>query len=181
MTKDGAYYHSTADDFTLSIPEGALTGNCTSAVYHGVVRYGPAGPFEFPDGWRAVSPIVYCCFSREVQLSKPVSVTLPHCSDSDNLRFLKASHTACRLENGRKIYRFEPIDTEEEMTFNPDTSHGTVHTYHFCYWCIGKHSKTVLDSTRLCLVIARPLAYNDEGKGDVFLYLMYDLETCRNV
>lgn len=191
VSTTGAKLHSSEDDFTLSIPEGALKPNVQSSVHHGVVRFGPAGPFEFPDGWRAVSPIVYFCFSVDVELTKPAAITLPHCFDcsgSDDfgsLSFLKASDHNYRIENGEKVFRFEPVEPEDEVSFTFSAQYGELHTKHFCYYCIAlKHySQATLASTRLCLVVAKPLRPTTHTSHKLLMLfcLLYDLETCRSV
>jgi len=60
----GTYqYHSCVDDFKLIIPEGAMVGDPEIQV--AVIRYGPFGPFEYPDGYKPMSPIVWFCSSQE--------------------------------------------------------------------------------------------------------------------
>jgi len=61
ISNKGFKYHSKDDDFTLTVPEGAVPTGDSISIQVGVVPYGPVGPFKYPDGIRPVSPIVWLC------------------------------------------------------------------------------------------------------------------------
>jgi len=103
-------YHSKDDDFTLTVPKGAVPNGDSISIQVGVVPYGPVGPFKYPDGIRPVSPIVWLCSIPKIEFQKPLELSLPHCidcSDEDDCRsltFLKADHTA---NQSSKVFHFE--------------------------------------------------------------------------
>ena len=107
-------YHSTVDDFKLIIPDGAIEGDHKIQV--AVNRYGPMGPFEYPDGYKPVSPIVWFCSSQK-RFTIPLQIVVPHCNganedvEQSQLVFLKADHKEyTRKKNGEKIFRFKLMD-----------------------------------------------------------------------
>ena len=180
ISRRGFKYHSKDDDFTLTVPDGAVpTGNSIS-IQVGVVPYGPVGPFKYPDGIRPVSPIVWLCSIPKFEFQKPLELSLPHCIDCSNeddcrsLTFLKADHTANQIS---KVFHFEK--TDGKASFAPNTSHGTLSTTHFCLYCVGEVNREDTDKANYCLVVARPLRMEKISK--VYFCLTYFLETCLKV
>ena len=63
FNENGIYeYQSIDDNIKLIIPEGAIVGD--HKVQVAVMKYGPIGPFEYPDGYKPVSPIVWLCSNQ---------------------------------------------------------------------------------------------------------------------
>ena len=185
IDSNGKEFQSTSDDFSLVIPKGAIQEGIEASIQHGVVRYGPCGPFELPKGWQTVSPIVWLCMMTEFVFNKSIAITLPHCfecvneDDCKSLGFLKAGHKECETtENGEEVYKFKPV--QGEVSFNPHSYYGTLHTTHFCYYCIGVHDRATTSNANFCLVVARPLATRDE-KWKVYFCVTYFLKTCLRV
>ena len=181
--EDGIYqYHSSVDDFKLIIPEGAIVGNPEIQV--AVIRYGPLGPFEYPDGYKPMSPIVWFCSSQE-KFKKPLQIVVPHCSSSRNADeaqfvFLKASHKEyMHNKNGEKVFRFKQIDTQP--SFIPDSPYVSLHTDHFCLYCAAEYTREYTKRANFCLIQATPHEAARNSKYTITFCLTLDLPTCRKV
>ena len=176
----GGKYHSEDDDFTLTVPEGAVPTGDSISIQFGVVAYGPVGPFKYPYGVRPVSPIVWLCSTPKFEFQKPIEVSLPHCLDCNDeddcrsLTFLKADHTA---NQDSKLFHFEL--TDGKVSFALNTSYGTLSTTHFCMYCVGEYTREDTDKALYCVVVARPLRM--EKISQVYFCLTYFLRTCLKV
>jgi len=176
----GGRYHSEDDDFTLTVPEGAVPTGDSISIQVGVVPYSPVGPFKYPDGVRPVSPIVWFCSTPKFEFLKPIEISLPHCidcideDDYRNLLFLKADHTP---NQNSKMFHFELTDGRASFALN--TSRGTLSTTHFCMYCIGEYTSRDTDKANYCLVVARP--FRMEKIRNVYFCLTYFLPTCLKV
>jgi len=176
----GDKYHSEDDDFTLTVPEGALPTGDSISIQVGVVPYGPVGPFKYPDGARPVSPIVWLCSTPKFEFQKPLELSLPHCIDCNNeedcrsLTFLKAGHTA---NQGSKVFHFEK--TDGKASFAPNASYGTLSMSHFCLYCVVEYTREDTDRVNYCLVVVRPLRMEKISK--IYFCLTYFLKTCLKV
>ena len=177
-------YQSIEDDFKLIIPEGAIVGD--HKVQVAVMKYGPVGPFEYPDGYKPVSPIVWLC-STQKKFHKYLEIILPHCSDLRNsddeasqtqLVFLKAGHNEyiCNT-NGQKVFQFEKVDLQ--TSFDTNSSYGSLHINHCCFYCVGKYMKKDTDQANFCLIVAKP--HTTTKKYTITICLTFDLPTCRKV
>ena len=180
ISSRGSKYHSEDDDFTLTVPEGAVPTGDSISIQVGVVPYGPVGPFSYPDGVRPVSPIVWLCSTPKMEFQKPLELSLPHCIDCNNdedcrsLTFLKADHTA---NQSSKVFHFEK--TDGKASFAPNTSYGTLSTTHFCLYCVGEVNREDTDKVNYCLVVVRPLRMEKISK--IYFCLTYFLKTCLKV
>ena len=176
-------YHSIDDDFKLIIPKGAIVGG--HKVQVGVIKYGPFGPFEYPDGYKPVSPIVWFCSSQKKFL-RPLEIVLPHCSslrnESENqthLAFLKADHNHKSITSGQNTFQFKRVDTQP--SFNRNGPYGSLHTNHFCFYCVGVYSREYTDQANFCLVVATPHIYTTTSTYTISICLMLNLPTCKKV
>ena len=185
--EDGTYqYHSSVDDFKLIIPEGAIVGD--HEIQAAVIRYGPLGPFEYPDGYKPISPIVWFCSSQE-KFKKQLQIVVPHCGSFRNADeglkqsqfvFLKASHKEyTHNKNGEKVFRFEQIDTQPSLI--PDSPYVSLYTDHFCLYCVGVYTREDTDRANFCLTQAMPHEAARNSKYTITFCLTLDLPTCRRV
>lgn len=185
--EDGTYqYHSSVDDFKLIIPEGAIVGDHEIQV--AVIRYGPMGPFEYPDGYKPMSPIVWFCSSQE-KFEKQLQIVVPHCGSFRNADedlkqslfvFLKASHKEYTYnKNGEKVFKFKLIDTQP--SFIPDSPYVSLHTDHFCLYCVGVFNREDTERANFCLIQAMPHEAARNSKYTITFCLTLDLPTCRQV
>ena len=184
FNENGIYeYNSVDDDFRVIIPGGAIVGD--HKVQVAVMKYGPIGPFEYPDGYKPVSPIIWLC-SNQKEFHKDLEIILPHCSDFRNsdeeasqtqLVFLKAGHEYIRNTNGQKVFQFKQVDAQP--SFNPNDSYGSLHINHFCFYCVGKYLREDTDQANFCLIVAKP--NTTTIKYTISICLTYNLETCRKV
>ena len=184
FNENGIYeYQSIDDDFKLIIPKGAIVGN--HKVQVAVMKYGPIGPFEYPDGYKPVSPIVWLC-SNQKKFQKDLELILPHCSalgNSDDeasqtqLVFLKASHEYIRNKNGQKVFPFKQVDAQS--SFNPNDLYGSLYINHCCFYCVGVYSRKDTDQANLCLIVAKP--HKTDTKYTISICLTLDLPTCEKV
>lgn len=181
---NGGECNSPCDGYKLSIPEGAIPKDECLSVECGVVPYGPFGPFQYPDGVKPVSPIVWFYSDKEIEFLKPIEITLPHCieckSDEEcqSLVFLKANHNAFTVnQTGDKVFRFEKA--EGKMSFAPNSFKGTLQTKHFCFYCLGVYTREDTDAAVFCLATAIP---HHRGKMiDIHFCVCYFLDTCMKV
>ena len=185
FNENGIYeYQSIDDDFKLIIPKGAIVGD--HKVQVAVMKYGPIGPFEYPDGYKPVSPIVWLCTSQK-KFQKYLDVILPHCSDLGNsddeasqtqLVFLKASHNEyIRNKNGQKVFQFKQVDAQS--SFNVNDPYGSLHINHCCFYCVGVYNRKDTDQANLCLTVVKP--HVTTSNYIISICLMLDLPTCRKV
>lgn len=181
FSETGIYqYHSIDNDFKLIIPKGAIVGDHKIQV--AVMKYGPIGPFEFPDGYEPISPIVWFCSSQK-EFQKPLEIVLPHCSSSSvyegenltHLTFLKADHKHIRNANDQEMYQFKEADGQSLI----NNSYGRLYTSHFCLYCVGVYTRKFTEQANFCLTVARPLATT--MKYTISICLTLDLPTCIKV
>ena len=174
-------YHSIDDDFKLIIPEGAIVGDHQIQV--AVIKFGAFGPFEYPDRYKPISPIVWFCSSQK-KFQRPLEIVLPYCSGSKNesedqthLTFLKADHNYKRNVSGQKVFQFKRVDTQP--SFNQNGLYGSLHTNHFCFYCVGEYIRQDTDQANFCLIVAKP--HITTSKFTISICLALDLPTCQKV
>ena len=182
--ENGIYeYHSVDDDFNLIIPEGAIVED--NKVQVAVMKFGPIGPFEYPDGYKPVSPIIWLCSSQK-KFYKDLEIILPQCSDLENsdeeasqtqLVFLKAGHEYIRNTNGQKVFQFKQVD--EQPLFNPKNPYGSLQINHCCFYCVGEYNRKDTDKANFCLIVAKP--HTTDSKYTISICLTLDLPTCEKV
>ena len=131
----GAVFHSSAHDFRVVIPVGAVAKAVVISIEIGLTLI---GPFDYPslDESKPVSPILklYVQDKPDFQFLKTVEVMLPQYlnltseDDSCNLgvEFLRAGHAM----NSNQMYEFEQIESNKGIFTN---NVGILHTNHFCF------------------------------------------------
>lgn len=186
---EGREYRSEEHDFKIYVPKGAIKKRAHVEIQVGITFQ---RSFDFPEGKRPVSPILWLCSNPETKFKRPVEVTLPHYLDTSvtdlanesgktgtayGLSFLKASHKSSVVSvRGRKRYQFEPTDGEEWFWSNEN--HGTLHTKHFCFLCIAANvSSNVTTKAIYCLVpvIPKPI---EQPTWKLHYCVTYMLKTC---
>ena len=175
----GKEYQSPDDGYKLVIPKGAISEGKSASIQHGVVGY--VGQFQFPEGFRPYSPIVWLC-STENEFLKPIEVTLQHCAvckteeDRKALVILKAKHNIPM--SGEEVFHFEPTDGRVSFTSNPWEA--TLETDHLCFYCLGIYNKNDTEMANYCLT--RIMPHNTDPKGfEIHFCLSYYLDTCKKV
>jgi len=146
--------------------------------------YGPFGPFDYPEGVKPVSPIVWFCSNPSITFEKPVAITIPHCLDckseeqSKCLAFFKANHDDYTVNcNGQRIFHFKKA--EGIASFSLNISSGTLHAEHFCFYCVGVYSREDTAQANFCLITAKPVQI--QRRCRIHFCLTYFLETCLKV
>ena len=180
---NGGNFHSPEDDYHLTVPKAAIPEKLgLISMQCGVIPYGPFGPFKYPDGVKPVSPIVWFCSTPSVKFQKPVEITIPHCydcdseEDSQSLAFFKANHNVS--DSDPPTFHFLK-ETEGVSSFPLNTSHGTLHSNHLCFYCIGSQDKEITDRANFCLIMAEPKCFQRRSK--IHFCLTYLLKTCMQV
>ena len=178
----GGKYYSPEDGYSLTVPRGAIPENLGSvSIQHGVIPYGPFGPFKYPDGVKPVSPIVWFCSTSSVEFQKLVEITIPHCydcdseQDSQSLAFFKANHNIS--DNGPKMFHFKEVEGISSFPLN--TSCGTLYSKHLCFYCIGTNDEGITSKAKFCLITAKPVCF--QRRSRIHFCLTYLLETCVKV
>ena len=179
---NGGKFHSPEDGYSLTVPKGAISEKLGLVLIQcGVIPYGPFGPFKYPDGIKPVSPIVWFCSTSSVKFQKPVEITIPHCldcdseEDSQSLAFFKANHNVS--DSSPTIFYFK--EAEGTSSFPQNTSHGTLHSMHLCFYCIGSKDKGITNKAKFCLITAQPVSFQKRSR--IHFCLTYLLETCVKV
>ena len=180
--RSGGKYYSPEDGYSLTVPRGATPKKLgLISIQCGVIPYGPFGPFKYPDGIKPVSPIVWFCSTSSVEFQRPVEINIPHCldcdseEDSQSLAFFKANHIVSDSSPG--IFHFK--EAEGVSSFPPNTSHGTLHSKHLCFYCIGSKDKEITNKANFCLIMAKPVCFKKGSR--IHFCLTYLLETCIQV
>ena len=138
---NGLEYTSVDHDITLRILGGAVAEGEKVHLEVAVTMY---GPFTFPQNTKLVSPILWLCLLEEdITLRKPLQIVLPHYlaeNDEHNIRFMKANHRGCKLNDSSQIfYNFQPLVsyTYVEQICRENQGYSMIMTDHFCYLCLG--------------------------------------------
>ena len=169
--------------YKMVVPEGAIPEDTQVSIQHGVVPYGPFGPFQYPGGLTLVSPIVGFHPNMGFEFHKSIQITLPHCitSESDDdygddqgVVFLKARDSDYEInEEGEKIFHLREVDGR--ISFASDSV--TLDTNHLCFFCLGVYNK---ERVSFCLIEAIPEHMGRET-FQVCFCLCYFLNSCIEV
>ena len=164
----------------MVVPEGAIAEDTQVSIQHGVVPYGPFGPFQYPGGLTLVSPIVGFCPNTGFEFQKSIQITLPHCispesdEDEQGVVFLKARDSDYEInEDGEKIFHLREVDGR--VSFSSDSV--TLDTSHLCFFSLGVYNK---ERVSFCLIEAIPEHMGRET-FQVYFCLCYYLNTCIEV
>lgn len=180
-TSNGGVYYNAVHDITVRIPEGAISKGASVTIEIGIALY---GPFQFPEGTKPVSPIVWLCVQQgeHYQFLKSVEIVLPHylhvttADDASILHFLKAGHHV----NENKQYQFQVA--HGKACFSTQKTYGTLSTGHFCFLCIS--SRTVSQErtakAKFCLISVIPDPIT-EPSWTIYFCVCYFLQTCMEV
>ena len=163
----GKQYVSSDDGYAILFPPGAIPENETVTFKHGVVQ--PFGPFEFPDGVRPVSAILFLHQTTNQQLLKPIDIALPHfihCEAQDEHNRLAMFKANCNGDghDGKQIYHFKKMPDEslslgtyyEDPKYPEGIPYAKYSTDHLCYWYIGEYGKEDTDRAIFSLIEAKP-------------------------
>ena len=173
-------------DVTLNIPAGAISDGERVQFQVGVCLY---GPFNFPEGKRPISPIIWLCTKSDVELKQPIEVILPHVltglSEKEcgqlGFCFAKANHNEnCNATSSeRKVYDFHPSDTKAHVFSTESKSFGIWKTSHCCYICIlAENNRETALSAGFCL---SRVEYSEEHNNSIDFCATFCLQTCINV
>ena len=182
---DGREYTNVDHDITLRIPEGAVT---KGEKVHFEIAVAMYGPFNFPEGTKLISPILWLCLLEEAaKLRKSLEIILPHCLtgkiDQHGIGFLKANHSDYKLRDNRQMfYNFKPHVSDTALVCREGQGYGITITNHLCYLCLGaqeNESKTLIEKTHYCL--ARVEFYGSESLSEITFCASYHLPTCIQV
>ena len=155
----GGEYKSNQHDITISIPRGAIP---QGERVHMEVAVAPYGPFQFSDGKRPISPILWLCAQEDVVFHKPITIVLPHmltdiCNeDIDNfgIQFAKADHQDYRISpTGQTEYVFKPYKSETAPNLKSGKHYAILEANHCCFWCLEMNKQS-----RVTPEIARQMA-----------------------
>ena len=182
FTHSGGQHISESHDIRISIPKGAIKKHTVVHLQVGVALH---GPFSFPDAKQPVSPIIWIGVTPNINLKKPIEITVPHFvkassqSSHEKLEFLKAAckikSTSRRKKNEAK-YHFSEV-AEINQQFNSE-NYGIVFTKDFCFYCIVRDvssNSTLIANYGLVPVIPKPAAQTTMWR--IHYYIIYLLKT----
>ena len=138
----GGEYKSNNHGITISIPKGAIP---QGEAVHMEVAVALFGPFQFSDGKRPISPILWLCPQEDVAFQKPIIIVLPHmltdvCNkdvDKFGIQFAKADHTDYRVTpTGTKEYIFKPYKSEVALQASSGKHCALLKANHCCFLCL---------------------------------------------
>ena len=126
-------------EIKIFIPKGMIKDNEKAKL---LVKEAIDGPFEFPHGCKAVSPVYLVEPSKGVKLQKGVTVHIRHTAtvqseeDCKALTFMSAASTPQNTKHGPS-YRFKRI-IKAKGVFEPGSQYGKITLDHYCLICIVK-------------------------------------------
>ena len=178
VTSEGGTFENTEHDVTIEIPPGAVRNGVTISLEVGVALY---GPFELPEDYSCISPIVWVCVQQQPDFKflKPIKVKLPHLLDLQSthdcaeVTFLKAGHRV----NANERYCFEPVDGA--TVIEPEDGYGTLFTDHFCYICMTTPNFSQ-KKKKYCVIQIKPIK-TQESNWTTSFCVTYFLKTCMQV
>ena len=138
----GKEYKSSHHGITITIPKGAIPQRETVHMEVAVALF---GPFQFSDGRRPISPILWLCPQEDIIFQKPITIVLPHvltdvCNkdvDSYGIQFAKADHQDYQATStGRNEYIFKPYEAEVVLQANDGKHCAMLKADHCCFWCL---------------------------------------------
>ena len=179
-THGGRCYHDKHNDFGLKIPAGAIPEGENITIDIGVTLY---GPFWYPEGLRAVSPVFWVCVrdQKDFQFLKPVKVIIPHCLnlkqydeiESLGLTFLKGDHKM----NPQQMYQFQ--QAEGDALIEPLKTHAMIKTTHFCSLCFSsKDIEDLFKKKIFCLYSVIPYKISPDQPSDAYFFITLRLKAC---
>ena len=160
------------------------------------------GPFQFEDGKRPISPILWLCPQEDVTFLKTINVILPHTlidlSPEDvelfGIHFAKADHNATTLVNGKRRYVFRQYEATVLLNRDQVGSYATLKADHCCFWCLqmNKQDKVSPDIARRmaskmgyfihCIECLKSLyPFVSPPRDVIYFCASYFLETCMKV
>ena len=160
----GGEYESNHHGITISVPKGAIPEGETVHVEVAVALY---GPFQFSDGKRPISPILWLCPQEDIIFQKPITIVLPHmltdvCNkDVDNfgIQFAKADHTYYRATpTGKKEYIFKSYTSAMALQANGGKQSAILKADHCCFWCLEMNNQSRV-SPEVARQIAKKMGY----------------------
>ena len=179
-THDGRHYYDEANDFSLEIPEGAISEGESITIDIGVTLH---GPFQYPEGVRPVSSVFWFCVRSKkfFHFLKPIIVTIPHflyLKDHDNIKslgmtFLKGDHEM----NSQKVYQLQLA--KANSLFEPYKQCGVLETTHFCTLCIsGTISDELIRNAMFCVYAVIPRVMSPKEPSYAYFFITFLLPTC---
>ena len=170
-------------DVSIKVPKGALA---VGEKIHIEVAVMPMyGPFQFPNGARLISPVVWLCpLEKNVKLKRPFLITLPHIltgltdkkAQYYDIQFNKANHN----DQASDAYDFQPAKGSLYLSSEGDQSYGTLSTHHFCYICITAKDRPELRmDAGYCLT--RIKSHVAQLRYETYFCVSYYLKTCLQV
>jgi hypothetical protein len=173
----------------LRIPEGAIPNEKRGFIDIAIAFN---GPFEYPQGFRPVSPVFWICFRghlQDQQFQEPLNITMQHCLSvydessvkSSGLTFLKADHS---LSDSLR-YQFNVL-TDSKQDFSVDYT-GALSTKHLCCICICcKCNPTTANRIKYSLIrediqCLQSSGSNSEPFKSIDMYVMLSLPYCQKI
>ena len=154
------------------------------------------GPECFPEGVRPVSAILELHPHDNIELKKPIKITMPHFADIENeedcksLAIFKACSNNYEVVDGRKIWKFKktninflPVHYASVTTAERRVQSITFDLKHCCYICLTrKIEREDIKFKNEFFCITRAQKWNSDNREFSFHYcLRYPLPTCKEV
>ena len=180
----GLEYTTEDHDITIRIPEGAVPKGRTFHFEIGVTTY---GPFNFPEGTRPISPIVWVCIMEENvinfhQLKKKFQLILPHFLRGLNKERLRCHQVHAAKANHNDInqtmYKFNLLECQPLFASpNEYKSYGLIESNHCCFYCLqANQSPELAKDTSYYLV-----RIESSMSSEIYFVAGFFLNTCIQV
>ena len=172
----GQEYTNAMHNITFVVPEGAVDHGKKIHFEVGVTMY---GPFNYQEGFRPISPIVWLCLLEEdIELKKPFQLIeqIYH----HNVQFAKANHFKFNFLGNQMTYTFCHCDIKPHFKSIGPKSYAVLEANHCCFYCIEAKQthKLALDAGYSLVRVESPLRGH---KNEVYFAAIYSLETCLRV
>ena len=176
LTNEGKVVRNDKEGISICVPDDAVPVGKKLHMEVGSAMY---GRLSFPEGMDPVSPILWICPQEEMDLLKPLKITLPHTvkykEGVTELVFLKACH-----EEYSTIKRSEFEEMTHHKGYEFNEINGSVCTKTFCCLCIARKVSIPQPGTKRYMLYCAQ-SRNNSSKISVDYCITYVLPTCMKV
>ena len=175
---NGARYRNESMGVMIEIPKGAIEEGLTVDIKVGIALH---GPFSYPTKMHPISPILFLCPQKEVQLLHPIKIVLPHIMQDDPEVILLKSHHSDY--NGKKsVHHFKPLECKTKVSLFKHKKVNYCHFSldHFCFVCIGEIDEQTARNIGYSLTCVKPKVCKN-SPDEIYIYVSFNMPPCKQV